>query len=68
MKTIINLIVTTLLGIILTIVVLFSMAFMLAMPNILDWIAGYIGSPMTWILFIGSVVLFIKWCVDHDNK
>lgn len=67
MKPLTNLIITTLLSIILTIVVLFGMALMLAMPDILNWIAGYIGEPMTWILFIGSVVLFIKWCINHGK-
>lgn len=49
-----------------------AVLFILVLPELivkgLNWLAIYIGEPMTWILFIGSSVLFIKWCVDHDNK
>lgn len=38
-----------------------SLILFLAMPDILNWVAGYIGEPMTWLLFLfilGSVILY----------
>lgn len=56
---------------VMTVVVLFAVLFILVLPELIikgmDWLAIYIGEPMTWILFIGSVVLFIKWCINHGK-
>jgi hypothetical protein len=30
--------------------------------NGMDWLAIYIGEPMTWLLFIGAIILFVKLC------
>ena len=38
-----------------------SLILFLAMPDILRWVAGYIGEFITWVVFIsiiGSVIIF----------
>lgn len=66
MKTIVELLFYT----VMTVVVLFAVLFILVLPELImkgmDWLAIYIGEPMTWILFIGSIVLFVKLC--HYDK
>lgn len=42
----------------LAIIVLF-----LALPNIFEWLAGYIGTTTTWILFIFIIGAVITYCV-----
>lgn len=51
------------LAIIATVLVLASLTLLLAMPDILGWVAEQIGSLCTWVIFIGAVVGFISWCV-----
>ena len=51
------------LAIIATVIVLASLTLLLAMPDILSWVSEQIGSLCTWVIFIGSVVGFISWCV-----
>lgn len=50
------------LAIIATVIVLASLTLLLAMPDILGWVAEQIGSLCTWVIFIGAVVGFISWC------
>ena len=49
------------LGIIATALVLAVFTLFLAMPSILEWLAGYIGTTFTWILFILGIGGFIYW-------
>lgn len=67
MKTIVELLFYA----VMTVVVLFAVLFILVLPELImkgmDWLAIYIGEPMTWILFIGSIVLFVKLC-NHYGK
>lgn len=67
MKTIVELLFYT----VMTVVVLFAVLFILVLPELImkgmDWLAIYIGEPMTWILFIGSIVLFVKLCNHYDK-
>lgn len=51
------------LTIIAAVIVLSSLTLLLAMPDILGWVAEQIGSLCTWVIFIGAVVGFISWCV-----
>lgn len=51
------------LGIIATALVLAVFTLFLAMPDILEWVAGYIGEFMTWVLFIFIVGAVILYCV-----
>lgn len=51
------------LAIIATVIVLASLTLLLAMPDILGWVAEQIGSLCTWVIFIVAVVGFISWCV-----
>lgn len=67
METIVELLFYT----VMTVVVLFAVLFILILPELImkgmDWLAIYIGEPMTWILFIGSIVLFVKLCNHYDK-
>lgn len=40
------------LGTLASAVVLAIFVLLLAMPNILEWLSGYIGTTTTWILFL----------------
>lgn len=51
------------LGIIATALVLAVFTLFLAMPSILDWLAGYIGTTFTWVLFIFSIGAVITYCL-----
>lgn len=51
------------LSIIITVVVLAVFALFLAMPSILEWLAGYIGTTTTWVLFILIVGAVIAYCI-----
>lgn len=53
----------TVLGIIATALVLAVFTLFLAMPDILNWVAGYIGEFMTWVVFIFIVGAVILYCV-----
>lgn len=67
METIVKLLFYT----VMTAVVLFAVLFILVLPELImkgmDWLAIYIGEPMTWILYIGAIVLFVKLC-NHYGK
>lgn len=52
------------LGIIATVLVLAVLTLFLAMPSILEWLAGYIGGFLTYGLFILSIAGFIYWCLS----
>lgn len=51
------------LGIIATALVLAVFTLFLAMPSILEWLSGYIGTTFTWILFIFAIGAVIAWCI-----
>lgn len=51
------------LGIIAAALVLAVFTLFLAMPSILEWLAGYIGTTTTWVLFILIVGAVIAYCV-----
>lgn len=51
------------LGIIATALVLAVFTLFLAMPDILEWVAGYIGEFMTWVVFIFIIGAVILYCV-----
>lgn len=51
------------LGIIATAAVLAVFALCLAMPNFLEWVAGYIGDITTWVIFLFIVGVVILYCV-----
>lgn len=50
---------------ILMVVVIGGLALFMAVPDILAWIAGYIGGLMTYGLFISGMLLFFAWCINH---
>ena len=51
------------LGIIATVVVIAILTLFIAMPDILSWVSSYIGTTMTWVLFIFIIVAVILYCV-----
>ena len=51
------------LGILATAAVLAVFTLCLAMPNILEWVAGYIGEFTTWVVFIFIVGAVIAYCI-----
>lgn len=55
-------------GVLATILFLGALCFCLAMPDILEWISGYIGEPFTWVLFLTIVGCIIAWCVDKGRN
>lgn len=68
MKEIIYILGWLLMGVLATILFLGAMCFFLAMPDILEWISGYIGEFMTWVLFLTVVGCIIAWCVDKGRN
>lgn len=51
------------LGIISTALVLAVFTLFLAMPSILEWLAGYIGTTFTLVLFIFAIGAVITYCI-----
>ena len=51
------------LGIIATALVLAVFTLFLAMPSILEWLSSYIGTTMTWVLFIFLIGAIITYCI-----
>ena len=68
MKEIICILGWLLMGVLATILFLAVMCLFLAMPDILDWISGYIGELCTWVLFLTVVGCIIAWCVDKGRN
>lgn len=50
---------------ILMVVVIGGLALFMAVPDILAWIANYIGNLMTYGLFISGMLLIIAYCINH---
>lgn len=67
MKEIISVLGWLLMGVLATFLLLGAMCLFLAMPDILEWISGYIGEFMTWVIFLGGIGAFIAWCVDKGR-
>lgn len=44
-------------------VVLGAFTLFLAMPDILEWLSGYIGTTTTWLLFIFAIGAVIAYCI-----
>lgn len=51
------------LGVIVTVAILAILSLFLALPNIFEWLAGYIGTTTTWVLFIFIIGAVITYCV-----
>lgn len=64
-RTIITAVAQIVLGIVLAGVMLALFTLVLAMPDILEWIAGYIGGFLTYSLFFLAVGGFIVWCISE---
>ena len=50
-------------GALATAVVVGLFSLLLAMPNILAWVAGWLGAGTTWAIFIGAVLAYGAWCL-----
>lgn len=55
---------TLILTVLLAIAFLAIITLCLAMPDILEWLSGYIGGFMTWTLFFLSIALFVSYCIN----
>lgn len=62
-RAILTAVIYTALGIILTVAICAVIALAQALPNILNWVAGYIGEFMTWVVFIFLVGSVIAYCI-----
>lgn len=51
------------LGIILAVAICAVIALVQALPSIFDWVSGYIGEFMTWVVFIFIVGAVILYCI-----
>ena len=51
------------LGVIVTVAILAILYLFLALPNIFEWLAGYIGTATTWIVFIFIIGAVITYCI-----
>ena len=51
------------LGIIATAIVLASLALLLSMPDILNWLASYVGELTAWLIFLFLIAMVIILCV-----
>lgn len=54
---------TLILTVLLAIAFLAIITLCLAMPDILEWLSGYIGGFMTWTLFLLSMALLFAYCI-----
>lgn len=45
-----------------------SLTLMLAMPDILEWVAGYIGGVTTYSLFVLGVIGIVALCIDKASN
>ena len=68
MKEIIYILGWLLMGVLATFLFIAAMCLFLAMPDILEWISGYIGEFMTWVIFLGGIGVLIAWCVDKGRN
>ena len=62
-KAIAEIAVCTLLGIIAAAVILAALTFFVAMPDILAWVASYIGGFLTYSIFFFIIGAIIYWGV-----
>ncbi len=66
MKEIISIVVKNIvLAVILGVVIIGALTLFLAVPDILEWISGYIGGLTTYGLFISGMLLFIAYCINR---
>lgn len=63
-KAILHTLVHLVLGAIACAVLIGSLVLLLAMPDILEWLSGYIGEMMTWTVFLFVVAGIISYCIN----
>lgn len=68
MRTIIELLGCALLGIVVCALFIVVMCLLLAIPDMLNWLSGYIGVFMTWVIFLFIVVSIILGCISYSNN
>lgn len=68
-RAIIELIGCAVLGIVVCTLFVFVMWLLLSIPDMMDWLSGYIGVFMTWVIFLFIVISIILSIVNyHNNK
>lgn len=68
MRTIIELLGCALLGIVVSALFVAFMWLLLSVPDMLNWLSGYIGVFMTWVIFLFVVVSVILGCISYSNN
>lgn len=68
MRTIIELLGCALLGIVVCALFIVFMWLLLSVPDMLNWLSGYIGVFMTWVVFLFIVVSIILGCISYNNN
>ena len=68
MKSIIELLGCALLGLVVCTLFVLGMCFLLSIPDMLNWLSGYIGVFMTWVIFLFVVVSIILGCISYSNN
>ena len=68
MKAIIELLGCALLGMVVCTLFVAFMGLLLSVPNMLNWLSGYIGVFMTWVIFAFIVVSIILGCISYNSN
>lgn len=53
------------LAVIVGVVIIGALTLFLAVPDILEWLSGYIGGLMTYGLFISGMLLFFAYFINR---
>lgn len=67
-RAIIELIGCAVLGMVVCVLFILGMCFLLSIPEILNWLSGYIGVFMTWVIFLFIIVSIILGCISYNNR
>lgn len=67
-KAIIELIGCVVLGIVVCTLFVLGMCFLLSIPDMMNWLSGYIGVFMTWVIFLFIIVSIILGCISYSNN
>lgn len=67
-RAIIELVGCAVLGMFVCVLFILGMCFLLSIPDMLNWLSGYIGVFMTWVIFLFIVISIILGCISYNNN
>ena len=67
-RAIIELIGCAVLGMVVCVLFILGMCFLLSIPDLMNWLSGYIGVFMTWVIFLFVIVSIILGCISYNNN